>query len=505
MFRFKNSFGLLCVIALSSFSLIGFSSGAYAAACDATFTTPVSSTDCEVANGVVSVTVDVYGAAGADGQGGNNGLGNGGTGGNGQRIIATIAVTSGETLQFNVGSAGFGELRGFSGAGDMDGGNGGVNNGAFTTSSGGGGAGSDVRRAPFARTNVAIAAGGGGGGGGASGLGLDGGNGGAGYRGGTAGQGTGTAGTNGGNVGDPAGDGGTPTAASGTGGAGGGGGGAAPFQVGNGGGGGGGNGIGTGGAGGTGGNNGNNGSDFDGFGGGLGGLAGVLGTGGSGRNSIIDALGLGGGGGGGYFGGGSGGSGGNGGSGRASGGGGGGGAGFREVGVTNDLTFDDNNSGDGFIILSAISSNAPSSATVATAFSYAPTVIGYTGAGIPDPESPTWSISSGTLPSGLTLNTSTGEITGTPDTAGTFDFVLTASDSLTGGGLRESSQEISLVIDASAVTSTPTTSAVPASDTAGELATTGNSTFPKVQLGVALLVIGVGITIAATKKRLTFF
>ncbi|MFN8015442.1 MAG: Ig domain-containing protein [Acidimicrobiia bacterium] len=500
MLRAKKISYILLVIVLSTFGILSFSSSAFAAACGSTFTTPESSTDCTFASGVISVTVDVYGASGADGEGGTGGLGAGGNGGNGQRIIATIDVADGETLQFNVGSTASATTPGASGAGDMDGGAGGVNGGAFLTSSGAGGAASDVRRSPFNRTDTAITAAGGGGGGGASGFGLNGGNGGAGYRGGTAGQGTGTAGTDGGNVGDPGGNGGTPTIASGTGGGGGGGGGASPSQVGNGGGGGGGNGIGTGGTGGTGGNNGNNGSDFDGFGGGLGGLAGILGQGGDGRNSIIDALGQGGGGGGGYFGGGSGGSGGNGGSGRAAGGGGGGGSGFREAGATHDLTFDDNNTGDGFIILSAISSNAPTSATKGSSFSYAPTTFGFTGSGIPDPTTPTWSISSGTLPSGLTLNTSTGEITGIALAEGTFNFVLTASATLPGTEVRESSQSISLVVGAAATTTTSVVAAP--SGVNGTLSSTGNTPMPQVIFAATLLVLGSGLALVSMKKRL---
>ncbi len=41
----------------------------------------------------------------------------------------------------------------------------------------------------------------------------------------------------------------------------------------------------------------------------------------------------------------------------------------------------------------------------------------------------TWSISSGSLPSGLTLNSSTGEISGTPTEAGTFNFTVKATNS----------------------------------------------------------------------------
>jgi hypothetical protein len=39
----------------------------------------------------------------------------------------------------------------------------------------------------------------------------------------------------------------------------------------------------------------------------------------------------------------------------------------------------------------------------------------------------TWSVSSGTLPNGISLNTSTGVLSGTPTTAGTFSFTLQVS------------------------------------------------------------------------------
>ncbi len=40
-----------------------------------------------------------------------------------------------------------------------------------------------------------------------------------------------------------------------------------------------------------------------------------------------------------------------------------------------------------------------------------------------------WSVSSGSLPPGLTLNSSTGQISGTPHVAGTYSFTVTVSDS----------------------------------------------------------------------------
>ncbi len=46
----------------------------------------------------------------------------------------------------------------------------------------------------------------------------------------------------------------------------------------------------------------------------------------------------------------------------------------------------------------------------------------------------TWSVSAGALPAGLTLNASTGEISGTPTTRGTFSFTITVSDRGTSPG-----------------------------------------------------------------------
>ncbi len=46
----------------------------------------------------------------------------------------------------------------------------------------------------------------------------------------------------------------------------------------------------------------------------------------------------------------------------------------------------------------------------------------------------TWSVSAGSLPAGLTLNASTGEISGTPTTRGTFSFTITVSATGTSPG-----------------------------------------------------------------------
>ncbi len=69
----------------------------------------------------------------------------------------------------------------------------------------------------------------------------------------------------------------------------------------------------------------------------------------------------------------------------------------------------------------------------------------------------TFSITSGSLPPGLTLNTSTGAITGTPTTAGTYNFTAQVVDSL--GNTATSS--CSIVVGVTTTTTTLTTSPNP--------------------------------------------
>ena len=64
----------------------------------------------------------------------------------------------------------------------------------------------------------------------------------------------------------------------------------------------------------------------------------------------------------------------------------------------------------------------------------------------------TWSVTDGTLPDGLSLDPSTGEITGTPTTAGTSDFTLVATDGVGGTGTQQESVTIG---EAPAITSDP--------------------------------------------------
>jgi len=70
----------------------------------------------------------------------------------------------------------------------------------------------------------------------------------------------------------------------------------------------------------------------------------------------------------------------------------------------------------------------------------------------------TWSISSGSLPAGLSLNSSTGGIDGTPATVGTFTFTVQASDS--SNPQQNATKSLSIVITSSTGTLAITTQAL---------------------------------------------
>jgi len=82
---------------------------------------------------------------------------------------------------------------------------------------------------------------------------------------------------------------------------------------------------------------------------------------------------------------------------------------------------------------------------VGVPYEQTPTALGGTG-------TVTWSVGDGTLPDGLSLDPTTGAITGTPNTPGTSFFTLVATDGIGGSG----SQDESIVIGAApVVTSDP--------------------------------------------------
>jgi Putative Ig domain len=67
-----------------------------------------------------------------------------------------------------------------------------------------------------------------------------------------------------------------------------------------------------------------------------------------------------------------------------------------------------------------------------------------------------WSVSAGTLPAGLTLNASTGEISGTPTTGGTSSFTVTVTDSCVSPGPQTDTQALSIFVDAPPVAANQT-------------------------------------------------
>lgn len=107
---------------------------------------------------------------------------------------------------------------------------------------------------------------------------------------------------------------------------------------------------------------------------------------------------------------------------------------------------------------------------VGTAFSTTPSTTGATPM--------TYTVSAGALPTGLTLNSSTGLILGTPIAAGTATFTITATNT---EGV--DSQVFSIVT------------------TAAALAATGVDTVPWGIAGALLLLLGAGLTLSATAKR----
>ncbi len=94
-----------------------------------------------------------------------------------------------------------------------------------------------------------------------------------------------------------------------------------------------------------------------------------------------------------------------------------------------------------------ITSVALPAGEVGVAYSATPTATGGT-----NPY--TWSVAGGSLPAGLTLNTATGAVTGTPTASGTSTFVLEVTDTVGGTGTQAESV---VVVGAPAIASSPLT------------------------------------------------
>ena len=98
-----------------------------------------------------------------------------------------------------------------------------------------------------------------------------------------------------------------------------------------------------------------------------------------------------------------------------------------------------------------ITTGAFSTATINAAGSYTQTVTAGSGT---IPVSGAWKVLTGALPTGMTLNTATGAITGTPTVAGTYAFTVQVTDSNSKIGTKA---ETILVAAPPVITTTPTT------------------------------------------------
>jgi len=102
----------------------------------------------------------------------------------------------------------------------------------------------------------------------------------------------------------------------------------------------------------------------------------------------------------------------------------------------------------------------------------------------------TWSVTSGNLPQGLSLNANTGAITGTPTTTGTFTFTVRAQNSL--GNV---TRQLSIVVDAAATVAVPNVVGMTEAAARGALEAVGFTVVVRDQFSSAT---GIGNVISQT-------
>jgi hypothetical protein len=125
----------------------------------------------------------------------------------------------------------------------------------------------------------------------------------------------------------------------------------------------------------------------------------------------------------------------------------------------------------------SITSAAPPAGTAGTDYSHT-----ITASGTP---TPTFAVTEGALPPGLTLDGTTGVIAGQTTTAGEYPFVITA----TNGTSPDSTASYSITIGAAAVIGQPTTPSGATPGTAA-LAASGTDLVPALLTGLASVLLG---------------
>jgi uncharacterized protein YhjY with autotransporter beta-barrel domain len=109
----------------------------------------------------------------------------------------------------------------------------------------------------------------------------------------------------------------------------------------------------------------------------------------------------------------------------------------------------------------------------------------------------TYAISAGALPAGVSLNTSTGALSGAPTAGGTFNFTVRATDSSSGSGPYSGARAYSMTVAAPMITIAPTTlPAMTAGVAYSQAITAGNGTAPYTY-AVTAGSLPTGITLAA--------
>jgi uncharacterized repeat protein (TIGR01451 family) len=142
-----------------------------------------------------------------------------------------------------------------------------------------------------------------------------------------------------------------------------------------------------------------------------------------------------------------------------------------------------------------ITSGAPPAGSVGTAYTFT-----FTAAGGTAPY--TWSVGSGTVPTGLTLTASTGVLSGTPTTPGTFSFIIKVTDKVN----TSVTKSVSITISSGALTMTAPASAalpstVPGGLSSAKLGTVSVSDTRGATAGTASWTATVSATAFATGGR----